>query len=82
MERSTRFISLSGLSGVMAGIYALIGAGLAFYLIYAGASEAYLEDEQSVIGKLFLIASAVLVLSIATGIWLTFRKAAKKGQRV
>lgn len=82
MERSTRFISLSGLSGVMAGIYALIGAGLAYYLIYADTSEAYLEDEQSLIGKLFFIASIVLVLSIATGIWLTFRKAAKKGQRV
>ncbi|RYE17365.1 MAG: hypothetical protein EOP45_15925 [Sphingobacteriaceae bacterium] len=82
MERSTRFISLSGLSGVMAGIYALIGAGLAYYLIYADTSGAYLEDEQSLIGKLFFIASAVLVLSIATGIWLTFRKATKKGQRV
>ena len=82
MERSTRFISLSGLSGVMSGIYALIGAGLAYYLIYADTSEAYLEDEQSLIGKLFLIASAVLILSIATGIWLTFRKASKKGQRV
>ncbi len=33
MERSTKFISLSGLSGVMAGIYALIGAGIAFMLI-------------------------------------------------
>ncbi|RYE30449.1 MAG: hypothetical protein EOP42_12190 [Sphingobacteriaceae bacterium] len=82
MERSTRFISLSGFSGVMAGIYALIGAGLAYYLIYADPFGAYPEDEQSLIGKLFLIASAVLVLSIATGIWLTFRKAAKKGQRI
>lgn len=81
MERSTRFISLSGLSGVMAGIYALIGAGLAYYMIYSGTEE-YMNYDQIIIGKLFLIASAVLVLSIATGIWLTFRKAAKKGQRV
>ena len=34
MERSSRFISLSGLSGVMAGIYALMGAGLAYKIIY------------------------------------------------
>jgi hypothetical protein len=27
MERSSRFISLSGLSGVFAGIFALLGAG-------------------------------------------------------
>lgn len=83
MERSTRFISLSGLSGVMAGIYALIGAGLAYKLIYTnGGAGVYSDYDQSLTGKLFLIASAVLILSIATGIWLTFRKAAKKGQRV
>ena len=29
MERSSRFISLSGLSGVSAGIFALIGAAVA-----------------------------------------------------
>jgi hypothetical protein len=34
MERSSKFISLSGLSGIMAGIYALIGAGLAYKVIY------------------------------------------------
>jgi len=32
MERSSRFISLSGLSGVFAGISALIGGGYAFKL--------------------------------------------------
>ncbi len=34
MERSSKFISLSGLSGVLAGIYALIGAAVAYYLVY------------------------------------------------
>jgi hypothetical protein len=34
MERSSKFISLSGLSGILAGVYALIGAGLAYYFIY------------------------------------------------
>ncbi len=83
MERSTRFISLSGLSGVMAGIYALTGSGFAYYLIYyANASGEYSRYHQGLTGKLFLVASAVLTLSIATGIWLTFQKAAKKGQRI
>ena len=31
MERSSRFISLSGLSGVVVGAYALVGAGVAWY---------------------------------------------------
>ena len=34
MERSSRFISLSGLSGVSAGIFALIGSWFAYDLIY------------------------------------------------
>jgi len=34
MERSSRFISLSGLSGVAAGISALVGAWIARYIIF------------------------------------------------
>ncbi|HEY2583021.1 MAG TPA: hypothetical protein VGI43_14505 [Mucilaginibacter sp.] len=34
MERSSKFISLSGLSGILAGVYALIGAGFAYYVLY------------------------------------------------
>src|SRR5690349_25176609 len=34
MERSSRFISLSGLSGVAAGVFALVGAGIARYVIF------------------------------------------------
>ncbi len=34
MERSSKFISLSGLSGILAGVYALIGAGFAYYILY------------------------------------------------
>jgi len=84
MERSTRFISLSGLSGVLAGIYALIGAGLGYKLLYLNGSDIsiYPDFSQDVTSQLFLIASAVLLLSVATGIWLTFRKAARKGQRI
>ena len=33
MNKSSRFISLSGLSGILAGIYALIGAAIAFWLV-------------------------------------------------
>ncbi len=34
MERSSKFISLSGLSGILAGVYALVGAGFAYYILY------------------------------------------------
>lgn len=86
MERSAKFISLSGLSGIMAGIYALIGAGYAYYLVYGlygglQYRDHYINDEQ-VLWKLFFIAMIVLVLSLGTGILLTLRKAARKNQNV
>lgn len=34
MERSSRFMSLSGWTGIMAGIYSLLGAAAAYYVIF------------------------------------------------
>ena len=34
MERSTRFMSLSGWTGIMAGIYSLLGAVAAYFVVY------------------------------------------------
>ena len=34
MQRSSKFLSLSGLSGILAGIYALAGAFIAYRLLY------------------------------------------------
>ena len=36
MERSTRFLSLSGLSGVFAGLIAIAGSAIAFFFIFGG----------------------------------------------
>ena len=81
MERSGKFLSLSGLSGVLAGIYALIGASLAYYMIYYPYSpfglRFYYVNEEAVIGNLLIIAIIVLVLSIGTGLILSHRKAKK-----
>ena len=83
MERSTRFISLSGLSGIMAGIYALVGAGLAYQLLNNSDNSATrLGYDEIVVEQLFLLAAAVLIFSVATGLLLTVRKAHKKGQSV
>lgn len=90
MERSTKFISLSGLSGVLAGIYALIGAGWAYSIIYAGSG--FLSSRDYVTAdipahpqKLILlvcIALGILVASVLTGLILTNRKAQRKGQSI
>lgn len=82
MERSSRCISLSGLSGVFAGIFALIGAYLAylqmgsFYEDYRNIS--YLDSFSMTI--VFLeIAGGVLIASLLVGTLLTIRNSKRKG---
>lgn len=83
MDRSTKFISLSGLSGVMAGVYALLGAGAAYKLLYTeNESATRVGYDELLEGQLVLLAIAVLIFSLATGLLLTVRKAGKKGQSV
>jgi len=70
MERSSRFISLSGLSGISAGTIALAGASLAWFK--SNATQA------------FLITDAVVVLAVAivSAIYFTTRRARLSGQKV
>jgi len=84
MERSAKFISLSGLSGVLAGVYAIIGAYLGYRIVYGNAGtldyrDTYISDPNVLI-KLVLIASSVLTLSLASGIYLTIRQAKKRSE--
>lgn len=86
MNQSSRFISLSGLSGVLAGIYSLIGAWLAYKTIYFDTTSMgnyrNLIISQDSINKLFIIAFSVLILSIITGIALSVRKAKKTEDKI
>ncbi|NHF58143.1 hypothetical protein FK220_002240 [Flavobacteriaceae bacterium TP-CH-4] len=88
MSRSSRFISLSGLSGIMAGIYALIGAYLA-HGIMTDAGRDYFSGRADVTGSdalridaLYGIAIGVLVAAVVTGIILTIRKSRKSGEKI
>lgn len=82
MERSSNFISLSGLSGIMAGIYALIGSYIAYRIVYLeqsllGVREVYVNERATII-KLAVVASLVFVLALSTGIWLTAKRNKRK----
>jgi len=86
MSKSSQFISLSGLSGILAGIYALIGAWMAYKTIYfdtstMGAYKNLIISEEAVI-KLLVIAVSVAVLSLITGILLSIRKAKKSNETI
>lgn len=70
MERSTKFLSLSGLAGVLAGLYALTGGLLTHQLLEDGQQEVLVK-------KIALIAITVLILAISTGFLLTIRQANK-----
>ena len=85
MNRSSRFISLSGLSGISAGIFAIIGAYLAYQTIYA--DQNYLIYRQAILSfenlsTLLIIALSTLVLSIGSGIYFTTRKAKRNKQKL
>ena len=86
MDRSSRFISLSGLSGILAGLYCLIGAWLTYKIIYfdtttLGNYSDIIITEATLI-QLFIIATTVIVLSLVTAIVLSIRKAKKSNDNV
>ena len=86
MERSAKFISLSGLSGILSGIYALCGATVAYYFIQFPVSPFEYRinsvDDPDLLIKLLAIAASVLFASIGTGLWLSSKKAAKQGLKL
>ncbi len=85
MERSSKFISLSGLSGILAGVYSLIGAGAAFYVIGSpNINYSHLTFLQALnaLPYLIWIAIAVLVASVLTSVALSYQKAKHTGQPI
>ena len=80
MERSSRFISLSGLSGIAAGVFALIGVYFAYDWIY----EYYVRfnsqgysgpDFQKLKMNLLVLAAAVLAAALVSAFFFTWRRA-------
>lgn len=94
MERSSRFIGLSGLSGVAAGVCALIGASVVYnyldikpfeydhsYVYYAKALNTTkwgLEYRNFI----FIVGSLTALAAILSGIMFTTRRAKQKGQKI
>jgi hypothetical protein len=87
MERSSRFISLSGLSGLSAGVSALAGAYIAHGWIqeyYWGGGttgrHGYMRDEVHHLKWEFIVlAAAVLIAALVSSTYFTWRKARKSG---
>lgn len=81
MEKSSKFLSLSGLSGIMAGVTAIAGALFAYlYLLRHHSSAEFLLKQDLLI--LAVDAILVLVISLGFAIYFSRRKAKKKNQKL
>ncbi|HEX7492869.1 MAG TPA: hypothetical protein VF346_01510 [Bacteroidales bacterium] len=90
MEESSRFLSLSGLSGLFAGFLAILGACIAHFGILRSKSF-FLDENLSSLSvqetssmKIKLITDAILVLllALAGSLYFSYRKARRKGQKI
>jgi hypothetical protein len=81
MDRSSRFISLSGLSGIFAGIYAIIGATIAFVYFFPKNGE-YVTLHSWNFKILLILLGAVLLLSVVTAYLLTTQRAKRNNEKI
>jgi hypothetical protein len=85
MQRSSRFLSLSGLSGIAAGIWGLVGA----YFAYDWLTE-YVNNGGSFSGTAFqrfklnlvLLAGAVLGVALVSAFYFTWRRTKETGSQL
>lgn len=83
MERSSRFISLSGLSGMAAGVCALIGAWFAWKVLHATNSDTYdlvliiQTNGIKILDQLFWIATYTFIGAFISAFFFTYLRSRK-----
>lgn len=81
MNRSSRFISLSGLSGIFAGVYAIVGAIIAYIYLFPKPGE-YLTMHSLNFKLLLALLASVAILSVITAYLLTTRRAKRNNEKI
>lgn len=82
MERSSKFLSLAGWAGIMAGIYALAGAYVAYSVFDFNPQEPSSRISAQGLKQMIFLGLAILLLAIGTAVLLSSNKAKKKGEKV
>lgn len=84
MHKSSRFLSLSGWSGIWAGITALVSSGVAYTVIEDTAAYSDKETERVMIDgpltAMLLLAIATFVIALLGALFFTWRKNQKAGE--
>jgi hypothetical protein len=88
MEESSRFLSLSGLSGIFAGSFAIAGALIAYFFILKSGNIQYdeyfrslsIEETLTLRLQLAAVATLVLILSAVSAFYFSIRKARQEGK--
>lgn len=86
MERSTTFVSLSGMSGVISGLLALIGV----YFLYVYFNSIILSEEilfilsedQSIRHRLYIMFITIFILALLFSFLLSYKKAKDKNLKL
>ena len=87
MQRSSKFLSLSGLSGIAAGFWALVGSYFAYdwiheyYVAYNETGYTGLAFQKLKL-SLILLAGAVLAAALVSAFYLTWRRASRNNMPV
>jgi len=90
MEESSRFLSLSGLSGVFAGLTALAGAAIAVLVfmngrIFIKGGSLYNDIAMEINNlkiKLFILATVILIIAIGVSLYFSYRKSVRKNLQI
>lgn len=87
MERSSRFLSLSGLSGVGAGVVALLGSAVGHFYLQSEFADGYLrlmqasaDERRTALPFLLLLAGGMIGLALLVAFYFTRRRTHSSGQ--
>jgi hypothetical protein len=87
MERSSKFGSLSGWAGIMAGIYALAGAYIAWKVLDFHPDDTVYSsmetgDLLSGLLPVFFLAIGILILAACTAFFFSYKRAQQRGEKL
>jgi len=85
MERSSKFLSLSGWAGILAGIYALAGVYVAYTFLNFHPDKLFYAPSGSSsfsLPEFILLAITILILALCTAVFLSYKRAAKRNEKL